>query len=67
MWISLMLEAIGVRIRQRLTHQSSPGKCASLGRCWRCLVSLPKVQDAEPFEQGWSTRQKHTDRCPRKD
>ena len=30
-WISLKLEATGVRIRQILTHQSSPGECASLG------------------------------------
>ena len=50
-WISMRLEATGVRIRQMLTHQSSTGVCASAGRCLRGLVSPPNVWIAVPFEQ----------------
>ena len=47
----------GVHIGQILTHQSSPGECASPGRCSRGSVSPPNVQDAVPFERELGTRQ----------
>ena len=52
-WISLRLEVTEVRIRQKLTHQSSPGECASPGG----LVSPPNVWVAVPFEQELGTLQ----------
>ena len=42
-WISLRQDGTGVRIRQMLTHQSSPGECASVGRCLSGLVSTLNV------------------------
>ena len=53
----------GSRIRQILTHQSSPGECASPGTCSRGLVSPPNVWVAVPFEQELGTRQTNTERC----
>ena len=53
-WISLRLEVTEVRIRQILTHQSSPRECASLGRCSRGLVY---VWVAATFERELGTRQ----------
>ena len=40
-----------VRVRQILTHKSSPGECASSVRCSRGLVSPPNARVAVPFEQ----------------
>ena len=53
----LRLEVTEVCIRQILTHQSSPGECASLRRCSRRLVSQPNACVAVPFEQELGTRQ----------
>ena len=50
-WISLRQEVTEVCIRQILNHQSSPGECASLGRCSRGLVSPSDAWVAVPFEQ----------------
>ena len=49
-WIHQRLQATGMRIHQRLAHQSSPGECASLESS-RGLVSPPNVRVAVPFEQ----------------
>ena len=46
-----------VRIRQILTHQSSPAECASLGRRSRGLASPPNVWVAVPFEHELGTQQ----------
>ena len=56
-WFSLRLEVTEVRIRQILTHQSSPQECASLGRRSSGLVSLANVWIAVPFERELGTRQ----------
>ena len=56
-WTSPRPEVTAVRIRQILTHQSSPGECASLGRCSRGLVSFTNVWVAVPFERELGTRQ----------
>ena len=56
-WISLRPEVTEVCIRQILTHQPSPGECASLERCSRGLVSLPNARVAVPSEQELGTRQ----------